>query len=322
MFTYTISLQSKKLAKIINDSTTQPSYYKASNVVYITLASTRRFALNPIQDYRDFYANFIVKSAGSSNEELIFAFSSIEREHYLGKGPWPICAGSGYIPSLSDDPRLLYQNILVGLSTDQGINNGEPTLHARCLAACLPTTGETVVHVGAGTGYYTAILAALVGITGNVVAYEIEVGLANRATVNLEHLANVKVVPASASEAALPSADIIYVNAGATHPLDSWLDALNVGGRLIFPLTSSEGAGAMLLVTRRNSLESYAASFVSWAGFIPCIGAQEDFNSAVLSDAFESKSIWAVKSLHRKMPSNPTAWCVGKGWWLSTAELT
>jgi len=34
---YTKNLQSKKLAKLINDCTTQPSYYKTSNVVYITL---------------------------------------------------------------------------------------------------------------------------------------------------------------------------------------------------------------------------------------------------------------------------------------------
>jgi protein-L-isoaspartate(D-aspartate) O-methyltransferase len=222
--------------------------------------------LKSIQDYRDFYAHFTVKSVGSSNEKLIAAFSSTERERYVGEGPWPVFVGSGYIPTLSDDPRLLYQDILVGLATDRGINNGQPTLHARCLAACSPVVGESVVHIGAGTGYYTAILAALVGDSGSVIAYEIEPDLAEQARNNLRHIQIVKVISGSASVTALPNADVIYVNAGATHPLASWLDALNVGGRLIFPLTPDEGFGGMLMVTRRRA-ESYAVSIVQRVAF-------------------------------------------------------
>jgi protein-L-isoaspartate(D-aspartate) O-methyltransferase len=275
--------------------------------------------LKSIQDYRDFYANFIVKSVGSSSGELIAAFAVTEREHFVGKGPWPIFVGSGYMPTLSDDPRLLYQDVLVGLATDRGINNGQPTLHARCLAACAPTIGESVIHIGAGSGYYTAILAALVGITGDIVAYEIERDLAEQARANLLHLPNVKVIGASASEAALPAADVIYVNAGATHPLASWLNSLNNGGRLIFPLTPNEGFGGMLLVTRRNAA-GYGASIVTRAAFIPCIGARDDATSKALTAALETQSIKAVKSLRRDTKPDDTAWCVGTGWWLSTAE--
>jgi protein-L-isoaspartate(D-aspartate) O-methyltransferase len=272
-----------------------------------------------IQDYRDFYANFIVRSAGSSSETLIAAFSSVERERYMGRGPWPIFVGSGYIPTLSEDPKLLYQDVLVGLATDRGINNGQPTLHARCLAACAPAPGDSVVHIGAGTGYYTAILAALVGATGSVVAYEIEADLAIRARENLMHLPNIRVVGASATAAALPSADVIYVNAGATHPLALWVDALNVGGRLIFPLTPNEEFGCMLLVTHR-SRSSYAASVVTRAAFIPCIGARDDATSKALTAALETQSLKTVKSLRRDTKPDNTAWCVGADWWLSTAE--
>ena len=70
--------------------------------------------MNAIQDYRAFYASLIVRSTGSSNARLIAAFSSVEREHYVGKGPWQIAVVAGYIPTISDDPRLLYQDILVG----------------------------------------------------------------------------------------------------------------------------------------------------------------------------------------------------------------
>jgi protein-L-isoaspartate(D-aspartate) O-methyltransferase len=271
-----------------------------------------------IQDYRDFYANFIVKSVGSSSERLIAAFSSTPREHYVGAGPWQIFVGSGYLTTVSDDTRLLYQDVLVGLATDRGINNGQPSLHARCLAACAPAIGESVIHIGAGTGYYTAVLAALVGSTTSVIAYEIEADLAERARGNLKQLSNVQVVAGTASEAAVPSADVIYVNAGATHPLSSWLDALNIGGRLIFPLTPNEGFGVMLLVTRLGAT-SYAASIITRAAFIPCIGARDDAASKALSAAVETQSIKAVKSLHRNAKPDDTAWCVGTNWWLSTA---
>jgi len=273
-----------------------------------------------IQDHRDFYANLVVKSAGASNERLIAAFASVERERYVGDGPWPINIGSGcYLPTVSDDPALLYQDVLVGLATDRGINNGQPTLHARCIAACNPVEGESVVHVGAGTGYYSAILASMVGPAGRVAAYEIEADLAARARDNLKPLHNVEVVAASAAGATLPGADIIYVNAGATHPLPAWLDALNVGGRLMFPLTPNEGFGCMLMVTRRGPA-SYAASALMRVAFIPCIGARDDAASAALTRALETQSLKSVKSLRRGTPPDDTAWCAGSGWWISTGE--
>ena len=274
--------------------------------------------MNAIQDYRAFYASLIVRATGSSNERLIAAFSSVEREHYVGKGPWQIAVVAGYIPTISDDPRLLYQDILVGLATDRGINNGQPSLHAKFLDACSPVEGEFVVHVGAGTGYYTAILAALVGPTGNVVAFEIQADLADRARDNLKHLPNVTVLSDSATQAHLPSADVIYVNAGATHPLAAWLDALNVGGRLIFPLTPNDGLGCMLLVTR-TSPAGYAASVVARVAFIPCVGARDDFTSKALAAALKTQPIDTVQSLHRGTNPDNTAWCIGTDWWLSTA---
>ncbi|HSS70367.1 MAG TPA: methyltransferase domain-containing protein [Casimicrobiaceae bacterium] len=275
--------------------------------------------MNPIEDFRKFYAHFIVKSSGSSDERLIAAFSAVPREKYLGPGPWQVFVGAGYLPTISSDPRLLYQDILVGLASNRGINNGQPSLHARCLAACAPRSGETVIHIGAGTGYYTAVLAELIGNEGKVLALEIEPDLAARARDNLAHLPNVAVSAASAEEVSLPACDLIYVNAGATHPLPSWLDALKIGGRLIFPLTPNEGFGCMLLVTRTNE-SAYGASVVTRAAFIPCVGARDDAMSKTLATALERQSLKAVRSLRRNDVPDETAWCAGSGWWLSTVD--
>ena len=271
-----------------------------------------------VLDHRRFYAEFIVKSSGSADERLIAAFAAVPREDYLGPGPWQVFVGSGYIPTIDADPTLLYQDILVGLATDRRINNGQPSLHARCLAAVAPAIGESVVHIGAGVGYYTAVLATLVGPTGQVTALEIESDLAAQATKNLDGFSNVTVVHGSANEVSLPTCDVIYVNAGATHPPSAWLDALKVGGRMIFPLTPNEGFGVMLIVTR-SAVDSYAASAISRVAFIPCIGARDDATSASLTAALERQSLKEVRSLKRSTAPDTTAWCVGEDWWLSTA---
>jgi protein-L-isoaspartate(D-aspartate) O-methyltransferase len=88
-----------------------------------------------------------------------------------------------------------------------------------CIATLAPKKGERVIHVGAGTGYYTTLLAKLVGESGVVDAYEIEPKLAQRATDNLATFPNVTVHGRSGAEETLPACDVLYVNAGATEPL-------------------------------------------------------------------------------------------------------
>jgi protein-L-isoaspartate(D-aspartate) O-methyltransferase len=275
--------------------------------------------MTSIAQARRFYAEFVVRSAGSSDPRLIEAFASVPREDFVGPPPWQVFVGSGYIPTLSDDPRLLYQDVLIALAPERKINNGQPTLHARCLAAAAPALGESVVHIGAGTGYYSAILARLVGPAGSVLAIEKEQDLAERAALALRAYRNVEVRAASATDTAIPSCDVIYVSAGATHPPAAWLEALRVGGRLVFPLTPNEGYGVMLLVTRKAQ-GVYAATAFSRVAFIPCIGARDDAASASLAAALERQSLKELRSLRRGGTPDTTAWCVGEGWWLSTAE--
>ncbi|MDC6168716.1 protein-L-isoaspartate O-methyltransferase family protein [Paucibacter sp. XJ19-41] len=276
--------------------------------------------MSTLTAHRRFYARFIVASAGASDERLVAAFEAVPREDYVGPGPWPVFIGSGYLPTISDDPGLLYQDVLIGLAPERGINNGQPTLHARCLAAVAPAAGETVVHIGAGSGYYTAVLAHLVGPDGRVLAYEIEADLAARARQNLAWAGErVEVMAASASAGPLPACDVIYVNAGATHPPAAWLDALKIGGRLIFPLTPDTGMGCMLRITRLGE-RSYAATALMRVAFIPCIGARDLAASQSLAAALERQSLGAVRSLHRDSSPDASVWCAGPGWWLSTAE--
>lgn len=280
--------------------------------------------MDRLQAHRKFFAELITASAGISktNPLLELAFATVPRENFVGPGPWKIFTGSGSVETPSDDPAFLYQDVVVAIAPDRGINNGQPLLHAISIAALNPAQGETVLHIGAGTGYYTAILVELVGATGSVVAYEIEPDLSARAAQNLSAWPNVAVLDRSGAEGPLPDCDAIYVSAGATAPLDVWLDPLRPHGRLLFPLTSADvqGAGAMLLLTR-VSRDDFHARFVSPAMFIPCVAPRDENAATRVSAAFKRGDYHKVRSLYRNSPPDETSWCAGNGWWLSTSEI-
>ncbi|HEY3927279.1 MAG TPA: protein-L-isoaspartate(D-aspartate) O-methyltransferase [Candidatus Koribacter sp.] len=225
----------------------------------------------------------------------------------------------GYIETPGDDAGFLYQDITIALEPEGTINNGQPTLHAFCISALGIQEGEVIAHVGAGTGYYTALLSKMTGPTGSIHAYEIEYRLAERARRNLEDLTNTAVHSCSGSDTRLPDCDVIYVNAGATSPVRSWIDALLIGGRLLFPLTGAHNHGAMLLI-KRTSADQFEARFLCRAAFIPCMGARDERLEQSLSAAFQSKDIASVRSLHLNTPPDDSCWFAGPNWWLSMAS--
>jgi len=284
--------------------------------------------MDRLASHRQFFAELVTAAAGlgGKHPRLKAAFANTPREKFLGPGPWRIFAGSGLIETPTDDPAFLYQDVVVAISPERRINNGQPILHAISLAALNIQEGESVLHIGAGTGYYTALLAQLTGPNGKVDAFELEPDLAETAARNLSHFPNVHVHARSGSAPPLPHADAIYVNAGASSPLDVWLDALRPNGRLLFPLTPGDGPGgtpgigAMLRITRASG-DRYVALFICQAAFIPCAGGRDPETEAKLSTAFRRGDFRNVHSLRRDSSPDNTCWCSGANWWLSTAEL-
>ena len=260
---------------------------------------------------------------GETRRALLEAFARVPRERFLGPPPWRVYSPHGHVASLESDPRELYHDVIVVLSAESGINTGQPSRHARCLAAVRPRPGERAVHIGAGAGYYSALLAELVGPTGQVQAYEIEPELAERAALALAERPNVGVHAQSAFAQPLPPADVLYVNAGASHPPAEWLDALRPGGRLIFPLTGDDGGGVMLLIEDpgHGAPERHArARVVAHVQFIGCSGARDALQARRLSHALARGAVEQLRSLRRGTPPDASCWCAGAGWWLSTDE--
>lgn len=68
---------------------------------------------------------------------------------------------------------------------------------------------------------------------------------AERAARNLPPWPQAMLEARSGAADGLPAADALYVNAGLTQPSWAWLEALRVGGRLLFPLQPEGGFGGM-----------------------------------------------------------------------------
>jgi protein-L-isoaspartate(D-aspartate) O-methyltransferase len=266
-----------------------------------------------LAERRTAYAQEVSARYGARDLAVEAAFAKVPREAFLGPPPWRIGSGGPETWSKTNDPEALYQDKLVALDRAKGINNGQPSLHAVCIAALELTKRDRVLHIGTGTGYYTAILGEL---AGSVDGYEIEPNLAARAVENLVAWPNVTIHAESAAGRPLPEADAIYVSAGASHPDQFWLDALRDGGRLLFPLTGDEGWGGMLLVRRQG--QSFAARFVSKCGFIHCVGLRDPVTAARLTAVFKEGGKDAVRSLTRETPTGASVWFAGDGWYLST----
>ena len=86
---------------------------------------------------REFYARLACANAGLASPEprLLAAFASVRRERFLGPGPWRAFTGVGYVETPGDHPDLVYRDLPFALDAARVLNNGQPSLHARALAA-------------------------------------------------------------------------------------------------------------------------------------------------------------------------------------------
>jgi protein-L-isoaspartate(D-aspartate) O-methyltransferase len=258
-----------------------------------------------------------------SSPLLKSAFATVPRERFVGEGPWRVKSPWSmveYWTTEDADPRRVYHDVLIALDEGLELNNGQPSLWAFLFDKLRVSANERVLHLGSGTGYYTAILAELVGPQGSVEAVEIEAPIAERARIALAPWPQVVVVNGNGANGPFATADVIVASAGATHPLSAWLDALKLGGRLLFPMTVTHGPGGMLLITRLEDAE-FSARFLCAAYFYEFSGARDPEVSERLEQAMARDRGVGVKSLRRDDHSiEGTCWLHGDSWCLSSRE--
>lgn len=281
----------------------------------------------PLKAVRRRYAEHIAAVAESDWPALIAAFAAVPRERFVGPGPWTILGGGLQRETTPDaDPRHLYRNVLIALDEAKQLNNGQPQFWATLFDRLRPQPGERAIHVGAGGGYYTAILAELVAWNGWVTGIEYEPDLAVAAARNLADRPNVEVLAGDAHDLVDGPADIIVASCGFDAVPVAWVRLLRDGGRLLIPLTGASslpgiGAGAMLLVTRRG--EAFDAEFVSGVMIYHDQGGRTDAAGQRLIAAYgyrpgHAVALPRIAALRLDDAPDDSCWLAGEGWWLST----
>jgi protein-L-isoaspartate(D-aspartate) O-methyltransferase len=272
---------------------------------------------DPIESARRFYAEELCRLNGISSAAIFAAFATVPRERFVGSGPWMIQSSGTSWFTQDADPTHVYRDTLIVLDESKHLNNGQPSLWAIHLDLLRVRPGEQILHLGCGTGYYTAILAELTGPGGKVTAIEVDPGLAARARVALERWPQVTVIHGDGARGPFESADVAVVSAGATHPLPAWLAAVKPAGKLLFPLTSTRGPGSMAHLVR-FSAEHFAATLEGSVFFVDFSGARDLAVSSELARALERDGGASVRSLrcdiHLKEES---CWLHGAGWCFS-----
>lgn len=164
------------------------------------------------------------------------AFRTVDRKHFLRQG-YEVEA---------------YEDYAIPIGEDQTIS--QPTTVAYMLELLTAKEGDTVLDVGAGSGWTTALLAEIVGQHGRVVGMEIREGLADFGRKNLEaydfpqaeiRLGN----PLKEKQDEAPFSRILVSAATDTIP-DALTSQLAVGGIMVIPIDDS-----LVQVTKKSATE-------------------------------------------------------------------
>jgi protein-L-isoaspartate(D-aspartate) O-methyltransferase len=218
------------------------------------------------------------------------------------------------------DARHVYHNYSIAIDAARQLFNGAPAIVAACIDALTLTHGERVLHIGAGLGYYSGLLAHVVGAQGRVVAVEVDSVLASEARANLADVPCVDVRLGDSTELAGESFDAIFVSTGVTHPQRTWLDALAPGGRMVLPLTATLpamgpiGKGFQAVFTKTDR-HTFSARVLAMTAIYSGVGLRDERLNARLGQAMARSPIPRFSSL-RTDPHSPSSSC-----WLHAEEF-
>jgi protein-L-isoaspartate(D-aspartate) O-methyltransferase len=163
-----------------------------------------------------------------------------------------------------------YEDHPIPIAEEQTIS--QPFIVAVSLQALHLQGTESVLEVGTGSGYQTALLAVLAASVFSVERYA---SLAREAETTLASLGfkNAKVTVGDGSQGWREFApfDAILVSAAAPRVPDSLLDQLSSTGRMVIPVGPWH-AQVLQLVHKRDG--QYSVKTIEGCRFVPLIGAE------------------------------------------------
>jgi protein-L-isoaspartate(D-aspartate) O-methyltransferase len=195
----------------------------------------------------------IVRRAGVSDARLLAAIAGTPRERFVP-------------PDLAHRAQL-DEPIPIG----HGQPTTQPSLVARMIEALRLSGGETVLEVGTGYGYQTALLARL---ARRVYSVERHADLADHARENLAvaGVTNAEVVVGDGTAGLARHApfDAVVVSAAARAVPAPLAEQLDEGGHLVMPIRSALADEVTLYVKRHGRL--VRQRLVIPANFVPLVG--------------------------------------------------
>ncbi|HEY2905628.1 MAG TPA: methyltransferase domain-containing protein [Vicinamibacterales bacterium] len=274
---------------------------------------------------RRFFAEEIEAIANLRNPALVDALATVPREKFLRPGPWTVKSEADFAApprqTPDADPRHVCHNLVVAIDPSRQLYNGTPSLLAMAIDALAVGEGSRVLHVGAGLGFYTALMAHCVGPSGHVTAIEVDEQLAREARASLGDSPWVGVHHGDASDPLPGNFDAILVNAGVTHPLAWWLDALAPGGRMVLPITGAMkamgptiGKGLLTLITKRDDA-TFDVRVVTFVAIYSAVGIRDEALGDELGKAMARMPFPPLKRLRRDPHER------GDSCWFHTADF-
>lgn len=154
----------------------------------------------------------------------------------------------------------------------------QPTIVAMMLEQLQAEPGQSVLELGAGTGYNAGLLAHLVGEHGQVTTIDVDEDIVDGARSGLAAAGfeNVRVILGDGALGHADSApyDRIIATVGAWGPPSAWLEQLAPDGRLVVPLRLRGSVSRSIVFERDNGLWRSTGS--QMCTFMPLRGIADD----------------------------------------------
>lgn len=171
----------------------------------------------------------------------------------------------------------VYSNRVILTKQDQNgqwiSSSSQPDIMAIMLEQLDLEPGQKVLEIGAGTGYNAALMAHIVGETGQVVTIDIDDDLVEAAQAHLRRagLDHVQVICADGGYGYKDVApfDRIILTVGASEIAPAWWEQLKPEGRIVLPLMLK---GAMKSVAFVKVSDHFSSISVKDCGFMPLRG--------------------------------------------------
>ncbi|MFD7459205.1 MULTISPECIES: methyltransferase, FxLD system [unclassified Streptomyces] len=160
-----------------------------------------------------------------------------------------------------------------------------PSVVAMMLGQLDVQPGDSILEIGAGTGYNAALLAELTGANGHVTSIDIDSDVALHARTMLDRAGyqQVHVMERDGLIGAPENApyDRMLAAVGLWDVPATWWEQLSEGGRLVLPLRWRGQTRSVALIRHGDNLVSHGMQL---CGFVPVIGQDGEKTTALNAD--------------------------------------